>query len=449
MRTHTTMLLFAALLLVALGSGFAQAQQESETKIPPPEFTLSFETFVLFKNDNDFDRTDPIYSDNGQSVGYVSTVFEPAITWKPILPVKIHYALELGDNIWSRNDSDQQDPTAPDQVLVKHKEFWSQVLFPGNVAGFTAGYQYLFDPTHLFLDRYMGAFELFAKWGDNRIALWAGQIPDSVYEGVNAVTAQSELAENNFENDDYLFALSASFMREDITINPGLFFRWNKNELRRPEGLLAPVINLEGRFCPRTSFSVDLAGMWGRHLRAGLDNRDVERLAGAAQIGLAVNARPVLFDWNLLALTADDGDRYDQYDTGFAFSGWSKSRTLLLSENWLRDQYDNLDERAAAQRAGLFLIDQDMSFALTQEWKLITLAGFGMVLDDTHTGGESILGTEVDGGIEWALYQRHVIFTLLGGALFPGGAGAVLQNEIDLENRHTQFHGQGSMRVVF
>lgn len=439
------------LLIVALlAPASAFAQETVDLQVALPELSVDFISYFLFKNDNDFDRTRPVYGTDGQSVGAFATVFTPTVKWSPIKPVSFHYTLEIGDNIWSRNDVDQRDPTAKDIPVVRHKEFWAKVMFPRDFLSLKIGYQYLYDPTHLFIDRYMGALELTGIWNEGSISLIAGQIPDHVYEGVDATENASEFSENNFENDDYLFALVAKTRPEEVLISPGIYFRWNRTEVGRPEWLLAPLIHIDKQLCPRNRIDLDLVGIWGRHEGAGLDNRNVERLAIGAQVGLETNAWPVLFDWNALIFSEDDGDHYDQYDTSFPYSGWSKSRTVLLSENWMRDQYDNLDERASAQGAGLFLIDQDMHIHATQELAFLIIAGYAMVLQNKHTDkDDKTIGTETDIGIEWALYEKHVMFTLLGGALFPGGTGSVLQNEIDMERRHTIWHAQGAVELAF
>ena len=122
---------------------------------------------------------------------------------------------------------------------------------------------------------------------------------------------------------------------------------------------------------------------------------------------------------------------------------------MIMSQNWLQDQYDNLDERVAAQDAGLFLFDQDLSVALGGSVRLLTILGAGMALDDTHTGGESYLGAEGQLGVEWAPYENHVTFILMGGGMLPGKAASMLKNEIDREATDTLGQVQGSMILDF
>ena len=52
-------------------------------------------------------------------------------------------------------------------------------------------------------------------------------------------------------------------------------------------------------------------------------------------------------------------------------------------------------------------------------------------------------------GVTWQPYLYHVSFTALGGGLWPGGSGALLQNEIDLTARDPIYHGQAAMVLDF
>ncbi len=442
---------FALLLLALLpGASLAAEAEVNEGEALIPEFDLFFQTFGLFANDRDFDRSRPVYSNNGQTTGYVSTTFRPGLTWRPLDNITIRYQLEIGENVWSRNDLDQRDMDDPGTAVVRHKEVWAEVLMPDGNLGLKSGYMYFHDPTHLVLDRHMGAFQFLYNWDGGRLRLAAGQVPDDVYEGNDEAADGSRLTHNNFEHDEYVFALWADLLGGGgWRVSPGAFFRWDKTEIKRPKGVFSPLINLHAPVGDKATLELDLVGQWGKYVNGGLDNRDVEYVAGAAQLGVDLDLRPVGLAYNFLAFTADDGNKYDLYDTGFHYSGWSKSRTMIMSQNWLQDQYTNLDERIAAQGAGLFLFDQDLSLALGPSVSLLTILGLGMTFDDTHTGGESYLGTEGHLGVEWAPYQDHVTFILMGGGMVPGKAASMLKNEIDREATDNVVQVQASMTLDF
>jgi hypothetical protein len=414
------------------------------------EFDLFFQTYALFANETDFDRSRPVYSKNGQTEGYVLTTFRPGMTWRPWDFVAIRYQLEVGDNFWSRNDPDSQNMQSPGTAVVRHKEMWGEVTTQDKAFGIKTGYMYFYDPTHLVLDRHMGAGQGFYQWQSGKLTLAAGQIPDEVFEGIAAQSDSDRVRQNNFEQDKYIFGAWANIGRtNNWRVSPGAFLQWDKTEIDRPKTVLSPLVNAQFLFGGKVGLEVDLVGQYGKYLRGGVDNRDVSYLAGAAQAGLHADAWPVKLDTNLLAFTSDDGDKYDEYDTGFHYSGWSKSKLMILTRNWLHDQYDNIDERAAAQGAGLFTGDQTVSVYLHETFRLMAIGGVGMTLDSTNTDGSSYLGAEGHFGAEFAPYQGHVSFMLLGGGLLPGKAAAMLKNRIDKKETDPLGQIQGSMTLTF
>jgi hypothetical protein len=63
---------------------------------------------------------------------------------------------------------------------------------------------------------------------------------------------------------------------------------------------------------------------------------------------------------------------------------------VLLSEDWLQDRYDNIDERAAAQGAGLSLTDVQLTGRVPfMHLEIFAIAGYGMVLEGTVWAGET------------------------------------------------------------
>jgi len=111
-----------------------------------PEFHGDFRTFFVYQNDSDFDDTEPLYGEYGQSVGYFSTLFRPRVTWTPHEAITLFYELEIGDNVWSRNDANQGDATGQGSPVFRHRQFWGAIGFPGIPLSLTAGYRYVHDP---------------------------------------------------------------------------------------------------------------------------------------------------------------------------------------------------------------------------------------------------------------------------------------------------------------
>ncbi|MCB1152602.1 hypothetical protein KDL45_03045 [bacterium] len=415
-----------------------------------PAIDLFFQSYFLMQNDNDFDRTDPVYDANGRTVGVLATTFRPGLTFTPIDGITLRYVLEIGENVWSRNDLDDIDPNAEEQALVRHKEVWAQVVSPDERFGIRSGYQYFYDPTHLVLDRHMGAVTLFTQWNTGRVSVAAGQVPDTIYEGLAATNDADTRNDNNFEQDDFVFAAWGELLQDHVwQLNPGVFVRWDKTEVERPKTVVSALANVFWRHAEHGTLELDVVGQLGRHENAGLDNRDVDIMAGAAQLVLDYRFPVIGTRTAVLYFSGDDGDRYDQNDTGFEYSGWSKSRTMLLSENRLYDRYDNLDERAAAQKAGLVLADEEFSVRFADSLRCFAILGAGFTRDGANTDGETFLGGEGHLGVEFAPYDGHASFLLMGGGLLPGKAASQLQNEINRDSQDPIGSMQASMSLSF
>jgi len=459
MRALVRVACLAIVCSLALGAATAAIAQQGSEEWPEwlPEFHGDFRTFFIYQNDSDFDDTEPLYGEYGQSVGYISTMMRPSVEWTPHEAITLFYELEIGDNVWSRNDANQGDATGEGRPVFRHKQFWGAVRFPNTALELKAGYQYVCDPTHLVLDRYLGSAVVSAEWNGGEAALGVAQIPDVVYEGrdPNQVPFDPDMSgfdpnRNNYDNDDFIFyAAARQSVAESLNVRPGFFFRWDRTIVGRPRWYFSPVVNLTWRAASLLSFELDVAGQAGKFESGGIDNRDVDLLAGAAQLRAEVGWDRVDVGIGALALTPDDGDPYNLTDGGFDYSGFSKSRTVILSQNWLQDTYDNIDERAAAQKAGLFLADAEVVGRVAGGLSVFAIAGYGLVLEDRHVGGDPKLGLEADGGVRMDMYGERVRLTLMGGALFPGRAAAALSNEIDTEATRTLWNVQGAFEIFF
>jgi hypothetical protein len=446
------------LFIVALAAAAFAEDPAAPTPTPEPAATparlpfrldFDFQTFTLLQNDRDFDRTKPLYNKYGQSIGYVSTVLIPGITWMPIDQIVVRYSPRIGDAVWSRNDAEQRAVAGDNGILIQTREMWGQVDL-GSSLSLRTGYYQVFDPTHLFIERYIGAANVTYEAGGNRLTLMAGQLPDSVYETTAPSSPAGELEFNNFDNDRVLFGLDAAMLAgENWLVNPAMFALWDRTEIDRARTIVNTSMLIFARYT-HWNLELDLAWQLGQHRSAGPNNRDVNLSAGAAQVRFHAFTGPWQFGTTLLGFTADNGNPNDQYDTGFTYSGKSGAETLMLTRNHLYDQYDSLDLRAATQGAGFLLADEEIRFSpIPQTLDVFGVVGYGRVVNTTNLGDDPTVGIEGDLGLQWFLYDRRVIFTVLGGGLWPGGAGARLKNEIDLTARDPIYYGQGNMEIRF
>ena len=425
------------------GPCMARAEQEDPTPSKFPDFSGSFLTFFLWKNDRDFDRREPLFDEYGQSMGYTEVTFYPKITWQVHDTIRFHYFAEIGDSVWSRTDVDARSETAQNKPVVRHKEFWTEIMLPWEETGVRVGFQDIRDPTQLVLKKYVGALHGFYRTDERAWRLTLLQIPDTTFEGIT-------FEENNFANDNFVFLFDADLSPDDGTrIRPGLLLQWDRTDVDRDEILANACLNLR-RSVGHTGFlELDLVLQAGRGESRSIHNRDMDVLAGALQVRGGLESDTLSIEGNLVAFSPDDGDPYNGRDTAFRYSGYCKSRTLLLSENRLFDQFDNLDERAAGSGAGLLIADLYTGTDLTKGPALFAVVGYGTVLEGRYANGGRTIGVETDAGIVWRPYS-HTKLTALGGALVPGRAGGAFVNELgSLRGEDPMYFFQAALEVSF
>lgn len=408
-----------------------------------PDFSGSFLAFFLWKNDRDFDRREPLFNEYGQSAGYAEVTFRPRIDWQAHPTVRFHYYAEIGDSVWSRTDVDARSEIARNKPVVRHKEFWADIELPCDRYALRVGFQEILDPTALVLKKNVGALTGRYRRNDHAWRIVALQIPDTTFEGFT-------FEENNFENDDFVLAIDGDLpLGERTAARPGLLFQWDRSDVDRDILLANGCLNLSGAFGDGHFWALDLVLQGGRGNSRSIGNRDMEILAGAVQAHAGLGLERVSVEANVVAFSPDDNDPYNGRDTAFRYSGFCGSRTFILSENALFDQFDNLDERAAASGAGLVLADLYAGACLTESLELFAVLGYGTVLEDRYANGGHTIGLEADLGLVWQPYD-HTRLTTLGGTVVPGRAGGAFVNELgSLEGDDPMVYFQAALEVSF
>lgn len=451
MKTRVFSLLLGLTMLLAVAPALAQESGE-ETDVDNLlglSLNLEFKNFFLWQNDGDFDRTASLYDENGQSVGYFATALTPTMTWQPLDEILLRYKVQVGENLWSRNDALERDPTAEDIPTLQHKEIWASVTLPYD---FTvgAGYSSFEDSTRLFLKRELGVFTIGYSSADEwLLSASCGQLPDSVYEGTTAETPSTELGQNNFENDALIYALQASWLPTGFgELDAGVIGLNDRSEIGREKNLWNVSAGYQRDWSRLLQTSIDLAAQFGKTANGGIHNEDLQHVAFAWQLGVAVIPSPVRLDLNALFLSGDS-DRNDLQDSNFTYSGYSNSATVMLSENELQDQYDNLDERAAWQKSGLLLVDLRAAVTVLNQLEFFAVGGYARASDEENLDEDLTIATEADLGVVWTLYDEHVDFTVLGGGLWPGKSGGILKNTVDLTATDPIYYTQALMKLNF
>jgi len=439
---HLLSLLIALSVLAAANP--AKAADEPDKKV---EVHGTFITAFLFQSDSDFDASAQYYDRDGQTVGQAATFFRPDLTLRPLDRLTLFYQVELGWNAWSRNNVDQWFPGENDAFLVKHRELWARWDWGGKV-GLTAGYQHIADPSRLFLDHWSGFFSVDVNTPESRTRIIAGQLPDSTFEGI-------EVRDNNFVHDAFLLGALGEFdVTDDLVLDAALM---GLGDYRVPERPLYLATALAGVRYQTRSLRVwgHLLGQSGVWQDSGVNGGDQYVLSWAAQAGLEHRIAGAHWGLNLLALSPDDDHDGNNRIGAFFGSAKNRSRSLWLTEDELRDRYDNLDERIATtwgpfslNRAGLMVFDAHAGFHITDWFHPVLIAAAAWNLNRHNAEDHVFVGFETDLLLEFPLGAGTSLLAM-GQFLLPGNGASVFVNEIDREATQPLFGAQAGFYTKF
>ncbi len=434
----------------------SKQDERARDKAPPSgafprvEAHADLRNLAIFRNDADFDRTRPYYDRNGQSVGAIATVFRPKLTWHIERGLRLYYEAELGLNFWSKNNPDQQAAPAADAFVLKHREVYSEGEFLDRKVGFKAGYQFYRDPTGLFLGHWMGAASAWWSWHpDARLSFMVGQIPDMTYEGLNA--QDTTVLNNNFNHD--IFVGGPRFdlrLGDSATFAASVHGLYDAHVIDMTRWFLAPNVQLTFKSGPAGGF-VGAVAQIGKWENAGLGGRDQSIFAWAAQAHGDLSLSPLDLSLNLLALSPDDQAEGNSRNGAFAYSSKSRSATVILTEDELRNWYDQLDRRMGkyeggfwTHRAGVFVGDLKAQWAVTRVFRPALVVGAASVLNKKNALDKAFVGVETNLNLEFRL-SDHLTAHLVGAVLAPGGAGGALLNRISLGATDPIWMAEGSL----
>jgi hypothetical protein len=402
----------------------------------------------LLRSDSDFDLSEPIYSPGGQSVGLLGTFMKPDLTWHVRKNLRLYYEAEIGLNVWSQHNPDQQDATASDVFLLKHREVYAQGELLDGWLGFKVGYQRVNDPTRLFVDHWIGAAQLSSDLRHFQLSATVGQSADPTYEGFR-------VEDNNFSHDTFVYGLTATRRFMDfVSLSLGLWGLDDARVVGRTNRVFTPVLNLDADI-EVLRLGLDGAMQFGSAEGAAVDGGDQSHMAWAVQLyGVAQLARLGL-KLNLLALSADDADGANGANGAFHYSAKSRSSTLLFTESELRDTFDNFDEKLGVSRGGFTLIrpgmllaDLMVSYDVWRGIRPTLIVGYARALNPDNALGQAELGWEFDAGVEIEL-DDALLFQLYGSVLIPGEGLAAHVNTIDLQATEPLLSCMSALKVFY
>ncbi len=396
--------------------------------------SLGFEFLTLFvyRNDADFDRTDANY-EYGQDVGLIGTYLKPAIDVQVVEQLRLHWDMEVGLDLWSRNDPEvglgQSDGSHGASLSLKQRELYADICYEGFFA--RLGYQHLQDVSGLFINHWIGAADLGFRFdGGHSIRAFVGQLPDQTYEGWR-------IEDNNFKNDVFVYGADGVYTFSEIGSFKLGAYGLHDGSVRgkdRDIGALAAAVALGKDSWDAT---LSLIGQYGQLEKGAADGTDATLLAYGLSVDGGYRIEWFSFRLSGAVLSADD-DELGNDSLAFVWSGKRPGVSILLSENELRDLGDNLDERASVYDgffhntlAGLGGADLGLYFHPLDSLTLgIVSAGLWTLNSERALGGE-LIALEEELSLVYTAFNEKLELQLTGGLLIPGKAGAAFVNAID------------------
>lgn len=410
------------------------------------KFNGVLQTVMVWRNDYDFDSTPRYYDADGQSVGILGTFFKPQISLFPVENLKIFWEMELGLNMWSRHNPDQYQSGNFDTFRLAHRELYVEGKFLDGWLGFKVGYQFFEDPGRMFLGHWIGAASVSTDARFAKFTVTGGQLPGQTYEGIG-------LNANNFRHDTFIYGARVDVPVKEWNIAVSLLGMRDSETVGQTLDLMNASLRVSADY-GWVNFGLDAAFQYGT-TDNGASDGDETTLAWAMQAFADFKFRGAQIQFNQLVLSADDLVDRNSHNGAFFYSGKSRSRTLILSEDEIRDQGYNLDEFMSQKRnnfylsrAGLSLTDLTVSYNLKDIFVPAVIVGAGFTLEPGNALGGRMIGVETDLDLE-VRYKDILSFHLVGGILFPGKAAAVYVNGGDLSATNNQYMVQASLSVMY
>ena len=419
-----------------------EGSEPAEAEKSTPVFTFGghFVSVGHVRSDSDFDPSERYYDVDGQTEGQVATYFRPLLTVESD-GFELRYEAELGWNVWSRNTYglNSQFFSNGDGLALRHRQLWAGYSFNEETA-LKVGYQPLRDPSRLFLDHYAGALRVDFAWLGLDSAIWVAQLPDSTLEGI---TADGD----NFLTDSFAFGFDNEWSCSGYTVDVNLYGLHDMRVVDQPLSLMTLVAGMRVEL-GALEIEGHVLGQLGQWSASGVGAIDQTILSWASQA--RVRHQLGAFDWSLgvVYLSGDDAEEGNGTLNAFLGSGKNMSPTTWLTEDEVRDRYDNLDEQIATSwgalfinRPGLALFDLSLGLSVTDWYAPRLVAAAALTSSPEHALGESFVGAEIGLHNRFFLGQ-HVRLIADLHVLVPGGAVAAFVNDVDRRATETAFGAQ-------
>lgn len=417
----------SVIILIIFTTSFLYADDHTQKTA---QLNIELLNMLIFRNDTDFDRTEPYYSKYGQEMGLAGTFFKPMLTLNANEFIKFYWEAEIGLDLWSRNNPDigLNESNSSYAIGLKQREIYGEVSH--NSLKLKAGFQRIIDVSTLFINHWIGALKVGFQQDEYGIFLLGGEYPDQTYKGW-------DFTSSNFMTDVYLVGIDGYYkFINEVLFKTGLYFVDDMHLIDRRRQITA----LEGAIEYNIEdFNISLASayLYGYRQKGGADLKNTNISAYAFMINSSYKwEESIKLDAVFTYMSADDN--YEGNDSGaFIFSSRRNGPSLILSENDMRPIGDNFDKRIGAfdgvfyeMKAGL--IGFDLSIFYIYNWlKVGPISGILMTANNKNSFDSSFVGWENNLFAEATFFDSLLSFQLIGGLIIPGDAGAAFINVVN------------------
>jgi hypothetical protein len=379
----------------------------------------------------------------------MATIFRPHFTMIADENLRLFYEAELGINFWSRNNPDQQNAASPDAFAFKHRQIYAEGEFLNKSFGFRTGYQFLRDPTALFLGHWIGAANAWYSWSKgNRASMLFGEIPNQTVDGLSAT-------QTNFSRDIFIFGPRLDLsLATNLSLSGAVTNLYDRSVVGHTRWICAPSLHVETTIGNFTGF-VDGVLQVGQIEGTALGGANQNIRAWATQAHGTYQSPSSTFDLNALVLSSDDAKEGNKNYGAFAYSSRSRSATIIITEDEIRNWYDQLDRQMATyrggfweHRAGLMVADLKATLHVSELFHPALVIGGASVLQPQYALGNRFVGIETDINLEFRA-SKNLTANLIGGALFAGKAAGALVNSIDRYAADPIYMAEAALRATY
>ena len=413
------------LLMICVAFFVVASEPAAETTAT--SWSGDFVTMGEFRNDTDFSEQGPVYDVDGQHGGFIGARFEPALvtSFTKDVHLKLRGELRLGGG----NLPGEIGGDGPVSLFGKdlYVAFGDTHGFQGN-----AGLRERMGASGLVLSQPVIGFGAGWNFHDISLEVWAAQAEENSPEGLN-------FRDDNFAADHWIGSVDISGVFDENALEMALLGSKDSNPAL--EDRVLGIVDLS--FLQEAEVYKAWAALTfgaGASEYGTIRTEEQSLLFWGVEFGFETTLSNVLVGINSMVLSGDDEHDGNGFNGSFQWSGKSKSRTIVFTEdesfrrnNSVSYALGNNKGPFKEMQSGLQVSELVLGYHFPSiDLAVNALAAIGSTLQSTYTGGRTDLGIETGLHAFWAPSKPLEVFARTAFVL-PGDAAGWVLNETDVD----------------